>query len=206
MTVNESPLTGSSHIIGPSPSSGGWGPDVLGKPRWRLRTRKKSWRSTWREGWKGKFKRWKTRLKRAASSKPSSLLRVLVCSSHCPGENIIFRDNEQLRFQLAIVSCWSSLYQKQNPLQALLTYSLRREFIIEPIARWINSRRRSPTSWSARFVFLLCLTRKKWHNVCFYLIINLRRSAAVSWDTALAVQALVAHSLANSGDGCVSQY
>ena len=95
---------------------------------------------------------------------------------------------------------------KQKALQALLTYSLRREFIIEPIARWINSRRRSPTSWSARFVFLLCLTRKKWHNVCFYLIINLRRSAAVSWDTALAVQALVAHSLANSGDGCVSQY
>ena len=57
---------------------------------------------------------------------------------------------------------------KQKPLQALLTYSLRREFIIEPIARWINSRRRSPTSWSARFVFLLGLTRKNtWHNVLF---------------------------------------
>merc|ERR1719219_948090 len=72
------------------------------------------------------------------------------------------------------VLCCESLSVRATA-QALLTYSLRREFIIEPIARWINSRRRSPTSWSAR-------------------------SAAVSWDTALAVQALVAHSLANSGE------
>ena len=176
MTVNESPLTGSSHIIGPSPSSGGWGPDVLGKPRWRLRTRKK--RSTWREGWKGKVKRWKTRLKRAASSKPSSLLRVLVCSSHCPGEfvlelleliNSLDSSSQEFIILTGFVSFSSSqkFKLKQKPLQALLTYSLRREFIIEPIARWINSRRRSPTSWSARFVFLLGLTRKKYIMFAF---------------------------------------
>ena len=53
--------------------------------------------------------------------------------------------------------------------QALLTYSLRREFIIEPIARWLNSRRHSATSWSS------------------------------SWDSAVATQALVAHSLASPG-------
>merc|ERR1719319_293874 len=77
----------------------------------------------------------------------------------CTGEGGLLLPNPSL--------CCESLAVRATAL-ALLTYSARREFIIEPIARWLNSRRRSAAAWSS------------------------------AWDSAVAAEALVQHSLATS--------